>query len=225
MIDPSALAAIPLLARAAPAARQIMAMRGVTRRYDAGQVLFTAGTPSQGLFIILEGQVRVTTFRWSRAHAVHVETPGGTLGEVPLFDGEAYPATAVAAEPTVCAALSREVLLAMLQADPAWALALLERLAQRIRHLVERLDRNTAQSVPARLAAVLLECQAVVPGAAFGLGRSQQELAEDLGTVREVVVRNLARFRREGRLKSEGRGRYRVVDAEALARVAADAGE
>ncbi len=224
MIDPAALDAIPLTARATPAARQIIASRGATRRYAGDQVLFTAGTPSQGLFIILEGQVRVTTFRWARVHAVHVEEAGGTLGEVPLFAGGDYPATAVAAMPTVCAVLSREVLLAVLGADPGWAWALLERLARRVRHLVERLDRNTAQTVPARLAAVLLSRQAESRGGAFGLGKSQQELAEDLGTVREVLVRSLGRFRREGLIRNEGRGRYRVVDAETLARLAQDPG-
>jgi hypothetical protein len=44
----------------------------------------------------------------------------------------------------------------MLRADPDWAWTLLERLALRVRHLVGRLDRNTAQSVPARLASFLL---------------------------------------------------------------------
>jgi CRP-like cAMP-binding protein len=38
-----------------------------------------------------------------RAHVVHEEGPGGTLGEVPLFDGGGYPATAIAQAATRCA--------------------------------------------------------------------------------------------------------------------------
>jgi CRP/FNR family transcriptional regulator len=183
-------------------------------------LLFSAGTASLGLFVILEGRVRVTTFRWARAHAVHEEGPGGTLGEVPLFAGGGYPATAVAAEPTVCAVLGREVVAAILRADPDWAWMLLERLAVRVRHLVGRLDRNTAQSVPARLASFLLDCRDRVKSDVVSLGKTQQEVAEDLGTVREVIVRTLARLRRAGLLATERRGRYRILDLEGLLGIA-----
>ena len=55
----------------------------------------------------------------------------------------------------------------------------------------------------------------------FALGSSQQALAEELGTVREVVVRTLRRFREQGLIEPVGRGRYRVRDADRLARMTA----
>jgi CRP/FNR family transcriptional regulator len=151
---------------------------------------------------------------------VHTEGPGGTLGEVPLFEGGPYPATAVAAEPTVCLVLDRAAVLAAVEVDPALGLAFLRRMAHRVRELVERLDRATAQSVPGRLARFLLARREQVGRDAFTLGLSQAELAEEVGTVREVVVRALRLLRDHGAIRPLGRGRYEVADVERLREIA-----
>jgi biotin operon repressor len=51
---------------------------------------------------------------------------------------------------------------------------------------------------------------------------TQAALAEELGTVREVIVRGLATLRRDGVLVSDRRGRYSVQDLTALGRLADD---
>jgi CRP/FNR family transcriptional regulator len=104
--------------------------------------------------------------------------------------------------------------------DPAFAVALLERMAGRVRNLVERLDRIAAHSVLARLAAWLLERQ-THPNSAFTLGATQLELAEELGTVREVIVRSLRRLREAGMIHAVGRGRYTILDMAGLRALAA----
>src|SRR3954453_14745730 len=84
------------------AARRALLAGAVERRLGAGEVLFLAGAPARGLFVVLEGRVRVVRGAGGRPHVIHEETAGGTLGEVPMFEGSTYPATAVAAEPTRC---------------------------------------------------------------------------------------------------------------------------
>ncbi|HEV2736035.1 MAG TPA: Crp/Fnr family transcriptional regulator [Longimicrobiaceae bacterium] len=220
MIDASTLERIPLLRGAGAGARRELAARATLRRFAAGEVLWTAGGEPRGLYVVLEGRVRVLRSTGGRQHVVHVEEAGGTLGEVPLFSGGRYPATAVAAEDTLCVALGRDALHAAVHADPEFAFALLERLAGRVRALVERLDRLAARSVAARLAAFLLERHREGRGAPFGLGCTQTELAEELGTVREVLVREMGRLRRRGVLHAAGRGRWTVADDAALRRAA-----
>ncbi len=105
---------------------------------------------------------------------------------------------------------------AIMRDDPAVALLFLRRLSSRVRELVDRLDRATRHSVPSRLAAFLLERDAAAPGKPFTLGMTQGALAEELGTVREVVVRALARLRVSGAIEAVGRGRFRVRDSAAL---------
>jgi CRP/FNR family transcriptional regulator len=135
---------------------------------------------------------------------------------VPLFAGGRYPATALAAEPTVCLALGRDALARAIAADPELAFRLLGRLAERVRTVVSRLDRRTSETVPVRLATLLLARHAEAGGAPFTLGASQAEVAEELGTVREVLVRALRTLRTAGLLEAAGRARYRIPDPVAL---------
>jgi predicted transcriptional regulator len=52
------------------------------------------------------------------------------------------------------------------------------------------------------------------------LGGTQQEVAEELGTVREVVVRAVRALCESGAIEPAGRGRYRVRDAARLRELA-----
>lgn len=219
MIEPNTLDRIAFLLGATPGARSALAAGGVLRRLPQGAVLWTQGSRPRGLFVILEGRVRVLRGAGGRQHVVHVEGPGGTLGEVPLFGGGAYPATAIAAEPTLCVIFTRETLAAAIAADPGFAWVFLERLANRVRHLVDRLDRLAAQDVTSRLATYLLDRSAAAGSHQFTLNATQAVIAEELGTVREVVVRAFRRLRESGVIRTT-RGVVEVLDVEMLREVA-----
>jgi CRP-like cAMP-binding protein len=216
MIPRARLEAIPFFASFPDDALQVMADRGVERRYETGETLFRAGEDPRGLMVVLEGKVRVVRQAAGRTQVVHVETTGGTLGEVPLFAGGGYPATAIAAEPTVCAVVARESLAAAVRSSPDAAFVLLERLAKRVRELVDRLDRLSLRSVSARLAEYLVARADGRGKAVVTLGMTQQALAEELGTVREVIVRELHALRTRGLIKALGGGRYELIDRTGL---------
>ena len=81
------------------------------------------------------------------------------------------------------------------------------RLALRVRHLVERLD-DRVRSVRSRLAEFLLDRVATSrDGTSISLGMTQQSLAEDLGTVREVASRELRVLVSSHVIESLGGGR------------------
>jgi CRP-like cAMP-binding protein len=134
------------------AARQILAERAVIRRYKAGAVMWVAGDRLTFVAVVLDGRVRVVREARGRQHVVHSEGPGGTLGEVPLFAGGLAPATAIAATPTRCILLTRHAIEAAIAADPAVAWFFLSRLADRVRVLVDRVDRLALESATTRLA-------------------------------------------------------------------------
>jgi CRP/FNR family transcriptional regulator len=196
--------------------RRALGRAAIIRKVTAGTTLFRAGSPARGLILILDGTVRVVGERQGRQHLVHESGPGETLGEVPLFAGGGYPATALARTECLYAVFPADALVGVMRRDAALAWLLLGRLARRVRHLVSRLERNTAWSVESRLAEVLLARQAAAGDGAFSLGAGQTALAEELGTVREVVVRTLAEFRRAGLIVRERRGWYRVRDEGGL---------
>jgi CRP/FNR family transcriptional regulator len=205
--------ATPLFACLNAAALRTLRSRAIERHFAPDEVLFIAGSPPRGLFVILEGSVRVVRSRAGRQHVIHIEGPGGTLGEVPLYSGGGYPATALAVTDSRCAVIAKDTLLTMMADDARLAWWLLERLSRRVRGLVERVDALATQDVAARLAAHLLartepngDRQIAV------LGGTQAALAEELGTVREVVVRHLRSLQRSGVMRSVGAGRYEILE-------------
>ena len=222
MIPRERLQRIPFFAAFPRPALKVMADRAIERRFETAETIFRAGDSSAGLMVVLEGKVRVVRRSGGRAQVVHVERVGGTLGEVPMFAGGGYPATAIAAEPTVCAVIDRQALLAAVRSHPEAAFVLLERLAKRVRELVERLDRTALRSVSARVAEYLVARADARGRAIISLGMTQQQLAEELGTVREVIVRELHALRAAGLVRSIGPGRFEIVDAPALRARAGD---
>jgi CRP/FNR family transcriptional regulator len=217
MVSVALLRGVPWLHPVSDPALRLIAAHAVDLRFPKGRVLFTAGETPDGLLLILEGRVRVVRGRGGRQQLVHEEVMGGTLGEVPVFSGGAYPATAIAAGRTRCACLPTSVLKDAIQADPELACAILRRMAQRTRALVDRLDRLGSQAVKGRLAAYLLSRQRFTNGAGeVVLEGTQSQMAEELGTVREVLVRALREFRNEGLIESLGRRTWRILNVEAL---------
>ncbi len=144
------------------------------------------------------------------------------MGEVPFYIGGSAPATAIAVAATRCVGLSRAAIDAAIMADPATAWVLLDRLASRVRGLVERVDRLALQSVMTRLVGLLVTKvprTAVRGEAEVSLGMSQEALAAELGTVREVVVRALRSLRERRLIASAGRGRIQIRDIAVLRRM------
>jgi len=225
VIGPDLLARVPFVDELSPPARSALGARAVVRRFDADQVLWTAGSPIDHMFVVVEGEVRVIRESLGRQHVLHTEGPGGTLGEVPFYSGGSAPATAIAVVATQCLVVSREAIEAAIVADPAVAWVLLGRLAARVRGLVERIDRLALQSSTTRLVGLLLARvprATIAGGAVVSLGMSQADLAAELGTVREVVVRALRSLRERGLIASAGRGRIQILDVAALRRIAED---
>ncbi|HUG28618.1 MAG TPA: Crp/Fnr family transcriptional regulator, partial [Gemmatimonadales bacterium] len=211
----------PVLAKASDATVTLIGQRGVLRRWTARQVIFRRGDPAYGIVLLLAGKVRVVREREGRRQVLHIEEAGGTLGEVPLFDQGAMPATAVAADLTEGVVLSPELVATVVGRDSAMAQAFLRRMAARVRTMADQLERLTLHGVGMRLAAALLERARRSPGHPISFGMSQEQLAEELGTVREVLVRELRGLVQAGVLEALGSGRYALQQPAALSRIAA----
>lgn len=192
----------------------------IERRYPRGGTIFRAGDAANGLYLVLSGRVRVSRETGTHAELLHVEEPGGVLGEIPVFGGGAFPATATAALATRCAHLPGDSVERLLREEPAFARFALRRLAIRARGLLRRIDELTATTITARLASFVLVRTEAAPAADFTLGMSQAELAEELGTAREVIVRSLGALVEAGALTRTGRSRFAVRHLPTLRAIA-----
>lgn len=216
-MDTDALRRLPRFSALSPAALDALAEGAVMRTYEPEAVIWLAGDEPRGLFVVLEGEVKIVRSTEGRQHVIHRGGAGATLGEVPLFAGGTYPATAIAVGPVRCLVLPRARIDGAIVAHPELGRLFLRHLAGRVRDLVDRVDERSSTDVRTRVARRVLE-SADPAGAWFTLGITQEALAEELGTVREVVVRALAELRASGTIESDGRGRYRVLDADRLER-------
>lgn len=212
----SELGALPPWSDVGDDALRALEAAGRVRVWAPNDVLWVAGSKPARLHVVLEGEVKIVRSSAGRRHVIHRGGPGATLGEVPLFSESGYPATAIASRRTRCLVVPRAELLAIVTRHPALAALLLEGMARRIRFLVGRLDERTGSDVRGRVADYLLDRAAGSRSAWFSLGLTQGELAEELGTAREVVVRTLRTLREEGALESGPSGRYRILDPDLL---------
>ncbi|HKW48201.1 MAG TPA: Crp/Fnr family transcriptional regulator [Gemmatimonadaceae bacterium] len=193
---------------------------GQERRYAKGATLFRAGDPAHALYLILSGRVHVTRERTSSSAFLHTEGAGGVLGEIPVFGGGPFPATARAAAPTQCLYVPATVVERLLRDDSAFARCALRRLAARALSLLGRIDELTATTITARVADYLLT-RAESLGDDFTLGMSQEALARELGTAREVVVRAIRSLVGAGAIARTGRSRFIVKEPAVLRAIAA----
>lgn len=187
-------------------------------RFVANEILFRTGDRPDGLYIILDGQVRVSREARNHVELLHTETVGGLLGEIPVFGKVAFPATAVAIEATRCAKLPIAAVDALLHESPEFARFALARLAMRAHSLLRRIDELTAMTVTARVAQFLLS--RAKGERDFTLGASQAAVAAELGTAREVVVRSIAALVRAGAIRRVGRSRFAIVSLPAMHAIA-----
>jgi len=210
------IASLPLFRGLRADSLALLASRALERSYASGETLFREGETPWGIFVVLEGRVRVVRGQGGRHVVVHTEGAGGTLAEIPFFAGGSLPGTAIAAEPTVCVIFPRDALRATIEANPDVAFALLGRLAARVRELIGRLDQVSSSSVAARLAAFLLRRSGERASLTFSLGMTQAQLAEELGTVREVIVRELRELRRAALIRPSRGGGVELLDVDRL---------
>ena len=200
----TALSEIALFAALSESELQGLAQRAVERRFAADEVLFWEGEACAGIFLIVEGSVKI--FRTSpagREIMLSIESAPATVAELPLFDGGPYPASVRAIEPVATLFLNKNDFQQFCRQYPEVALKVLAVVGRRLRHLVGLVEAVTFGSVTQRLARLLLEASA--GSSEFDLPATHQELASRLGTVREVVSRNLGRFRVQGLIAIDGR--------------------
>jgi len=161
--------------------------------------------------VIESGTVRL--FKSSpggREQVLAIEKPGNTIAELPVFDGGKYPASAAAVENAQLLFISKQDFHSLCLVHPKVALKLLRVVGARLRRLVYIIEELSFTTVRSRLVSLLLRLAREQAPAANSqvqvtLPATNQELAAHIGTVRELVSRNLSRLQAEGLISVEGR--------------------
>ena len=181
-----------------------------------GRVLYRPGEHA-GVHVVVAGLVRVSMVsEEGRQVTVRYARRGDVLG-VPVTVSGAAPVYVQAVTDAIALGTRPGLLPRLAQRDPRVGLWMADELAARVDGLLQELAMNAFWPVRRRLGRHLLDLAANdQQGSALLVRASHQELADAVGTVREVVARTLAALRADGHI-STGPGGIRLLDPEALA--------
>jgi CRP-like cAMP-binding protein len=193
-----------------------------TRRLAAGQILFTEGEPSDHVYVVRSGRVRIVV---SSPHGdeltLSVLGPGDTFGELSVIDGGPRSATAEALGAVELLAVGAAEARQVLEREPVLLLAAAQELAATVRRLTGNAGDLVFLDLPRRLAKLLLG--EATPGKngrpRAMIGMSQSGLAARLGVTRQSLNRALTGLVRRGWIATEGADVV-LLDPAALRRFA-----
>ena len=202
---------------------QFIAQRAVPRHYRPGEIVFSEGEACAGLYVVESGHIRI--FKSSangREQVLNIEGPGSSVAELPVFDGGNYPASVSAVDDATLLFVSKQDFQSLCLTHPQVALKVLRVVGGRLRRLVGIIEELSFTTVRHRLASFLVraarhEGKRRADGIEISMPASNQELASQIGTVRELVSRNLSRFQAEGQIRMDGRT-VTILSLEALER-------
>ncbi len=139
-----------------------------------------------------------------------IDGPGSSIAELPVFDGGNYPASAQAVTDCSLFFVSRQDFQNLCLQYPQVALKVLRVVGGRLRRLVGIIEELSFTTVRHRLIALLIrlakqEHSRNGDTVMLMLPANNSELAAQIGTVRELVSRNLSRLQADGLIEVDNR--------------------
>jgi CRP/FNR family cyclic AMP-dependent transcriptional regulator len=214
------LGRVPLFAELSGGELERIAHVAVPRAFPKGVRVFHEGDRSDACYIVRSGDLRVTREHSDgRAIALATLGPGDLFGELAMLDGGARSASVETLTDSELLALPAGDVRRLLADHPEIAVKLIIALTRRLRETNERVTRQSFQTVPSRVAGVLLQLiadDAVAEGReGITVRMTQADLAQLAGTSRESVSRFLATLERANVVRV-GRGRVTVLEPQRL---------
>jgi CRP/FNR family transcriptional regulator len=189
------------------------------RRYRQGATIFSRGDPSDSLYIVKEGRVRILSLSDKGTETIlHILKPGSIFGEL-LLSEERRALTAVAGTDVVVTVLSKGSLVELLSSVPTIARNFIRLLSGRLAKVEKEFADFGHTWSYHRLSKVLLQLceehgQETPKGTLIPLRLTHEDLANIIGTTRETVTTQLNKFRRLGLAKRQDR--FLVVNRKRL---------
>lgn len=172
----------------------------------AGSTLFDAGMACQALPLVLEGRIKVSKRAENGREIRLYSVQPGELCIVTvscLLGGDPYPATGVAETAVSALVLPRALILRLVAEHPPFREMAFNLFSERLTGLMQLVEEVAFRKLDQRLAAWLLQRGPLI-------AVSHQVVADELGSVREIVSRLLKQFEEEGSVRL-GRERIEVL--------------
>ena len=164
------------------------------RSFNDGATVFAQGSKLPGVYVVAKGSLRI--FRGSgknRVQILDVIKPGQCVGEVQVFSDGIAATTAEARGATECWIVPALALRQAIMRNPIVAEVMFRHVASKLLHLIPLLERLSTNTVPERVAQLILDQCAEAPehGNIVEFRDTQDHMAKYIGSSREALNRGL----------------------------------
>ncbi len=165
-------------------------------KFEKGTFIFNEGEPGNGFYIVDTGEVKIFKLSFEgKEQILHIYGPGKAFGEVPVFEGKNFPASAMAMVKSQIIFIPRDKFVTLISETPGLAMNMLGMLSMRLREFTIQIENLSLKEVPARLASYFLTLSGENNKAKkVLLPISKAQLANLIGTTPETVSRVLKKM-------------------------------
>ncbi|MFQ6121819.1 MAG: Crp/Fnr family transcriptional regulator [Dehalococcoidales bacterium] len=185
----------------------------IKRSFKPDEFVFWEGDAPDYFYVVVEGKIKILKYSSSgKEFIIAFFGSGEMFGEVAVFEGKPYPASAQAVADTKVLAIKKEDFLSFLATRPQVALSIINVLGGRLRVAQSRLKDLAGERVEQRLAMTLLMLSSKL---GTTLPFTRQEIANMAGTTTETVIRVTSQLKERGIIRS-ARGKIIILDETKL---------
>ena len=190
-------------------------------KYGKKEAIFSEGDPSEWLYIVKKGKVKITKISHDGKEIIlEIIPPNDFFGGIAVLRGFPYPANAVAMEDTEVVKISRRNLMSVIDRFPNLMYCMATNIGDRIKGSHETLKSIALEKVESRIASLLLKLsdkagEKTSEGVAINMKLTKQDIAEMVGTTVETSIRTMSKLSKAG-LVSTKAGKIIVRDLERL---------
>lgn len=197
---------------------QMLAQSSVARSFSAGQIIFHAGDPATGLWIIEKGRIKITRINpEGDEHILHILGVGDTFNDIAVLDAGNNPANAIALSAATVRMIPSDIITHLIESNGQFALKMVRVLAKRTRSLVGQIESLALYSVIVRLSRFLLK-QSEEPNLS-GPGITRTAIAAHINTTPQTISVALKQLETAGAIEFD-RHRIIIIDEEKLQTIA-----
>jgi len=185
----------------------------IERNFKPDEFVFWEGDAPDYFYIVVEGRIKIAKYSSSgKEFIIAFFGPSEMFGEVAVFEGKPYPASAQAVADTRVLVIKKDDFLSFLATRPQVALEIINVLGGRLRDAQSRLKDLAGERVEQRIAMTLLMLSAKLgPTLPF----TRQEIANMAGTTTETAIRVTSQLKERGIIRSV-RGKIIILDETKL---------
>mgnify|MGYP001587376325 CR=1 FL=1 len=193
----------------------------IPAKFKKKEVIFSEGDPSDWLYVVTKGKVKITKLSQSgREIILEIIPPMDFFGGVAVMRGFPYPANAVAMDDAELLKISRSNLMRILDRFPNLMYCMAMNIGDRIKGSHEALKNIAVEKVESRIASLLIKLadkagSKTDDSVAIDMKLTKQDIAEMVGTTVETSIRTMSKFKKLG-IVSEKSGKIVIKDLTKL---------